>query len=212
MNCISFADDMALMAPSRSALQKMIDICTEYCDTFCLNFNAKKSGVMIFGKQSNSPEPVSIKGENIDIVSELKYLGTTLVSGDCLNFTARYDIVNFFRATNAITSVLNEAHEHTMLYLIYSNCVPILTYASNVKLLSSDEMLQCNKALNDALRKVFGFRDWRSIRVLREIFKFKSITDIFCKNQRRFHENCISHLNPVVTALSKIEIDEQKVE
>ena len=40
--CILFADDMALMAPSRSALQRMMDICTEYCDTFCHNFNAKK--------------------------------------------------------------------------------------------------------------------------------------------------------------------------
>ena len=167
---------------------------------------------MIFGKQSNSLEPVSIKGENIDCVSELKYLGTTLVSGDCLNFTARYDVVNFFQATNAITTALNEAHEHTMLHLIYSNCVPILTYASNVKLLSSDEMLQCSKALNDALRRVFGFRYWRSIRVLREIFKFKSITDIFRNNQRRFHENCTTHSNPVITALSKVEIDEQKVE
>ena len=94
--CILFADDMALMAPSRSALQKMINICTDYCDKFCLDFNAKKSKVMIFGKQSNSPTPVSIKGENIDTVSELKYLGTTLVSGDSLNFTARYDVVNFF--------------------------------------------------------------------------------------------------------------------
>ena len=108
--CILFAGDMALMAPSRSALQRMMDICTEYCDTFCHNFNAKKSKVMIFGKQSNSPEPVSIKGDNIDIVSELKYLSTTLVSGDYLNFTARYDVVNFFRATNAITTALNEAH------------------------------------------------------------------------------------------------------
>ena len=70
-------------------------------------------------------------------------------------------------------------------------------------------MLQCNKALNDALRKVFGFRDWRSIRILREIFGFKSVTDIFRKNQRRFHENCTSHANQIVRALSKVEIDEQ---
>ena len=119
-------------------------------------------------------------------------------------------MVNFFRATNAITTALNEAYEHSMLHLIYPNCVPILTYASNVKHLSSEEMLQCNKALNDALRKVFGFRDWRSIRILREIFRFKSITDIFRKNQRRFHENCTSHSNPIVTGLSKMEMDERE--
>ena len=60
----------------------------------------------------------------------------------------RYDVVNFLRATIAITTALKEAHEHTMWHLIYSNCAPILTYASNVKHLSSEEMFQCNKALN----------------------------------------------------------------
>ena len=47
---------------------------------------------------------------------------------------------------------------------------------------------------------------------LGEIFGFKSITDIFRKNQRRFHENCSTQPNPIVTALSKIEIDERKLE
>ena len=63
--CILFADDMALMAPSRSALQKMINICTEFCDKFCLDFNAKKSKVMTFGKMTSSPIPLTIKeGKN----------------------------------------------------------------------------------------------------------------------------------------------------
>ena len=205
--CILFADDMALMAPSRSALQKMIDICTKFCDKFCLDFNAKKSKVMTFGKMISSPIPLTIKEEKIEFVSELKYLGATLTSGDRLGFTARYDVVNFFRATNAITSALTAAHEHTMLQLIYSNCLPILTYASSVKLLSSEEMLFCNKAVNDALRKVFGFQDWRSIRVLREIFGFKSLTDIFRVNQRRFDQNCTTHSNPIIVALSKVELE-----
>ena len=127
--CKLFADDMALMAPSLSALQKMIDFCTKYSDKFCLDFNAKKSKVMTFGKVISSSIPLTIKEEKIEFVSELKYLGATLVSGNTLGFTARHDVVNFFRATNAITSALTAAHEHTLLQLIYSNCVPILPYA-----------------------------------------------------------------------------------
>ena len=45
--CILFADDMALLAPSRGALQKMIDLCSEFCRKFCLSFNVKKSKVMV---------------------------------------------------------------------------------------------------------------------------------------------------------------------
>ena len=51
--CILFADDMVLLAPSRSALQQMINICRDFCDKFCLSFNVKKSKVMVFGKRSS---------------------------------------------------------------------------------------------------------------------------------------------------------------
>ena len=34
--CILFADDMALLAPSRRALQTMMDNCHDYCSKFCL--------------------------------------------------------------------------------------------------------------------------------------------------------------------------------
>ena len=37
-----FADDLCLMAPSRAALQRMINECAEYCNKFGLTFNSKK--------------------------------------------------------------------------------------------------------------------------------------------------------------------------
>ena len=50
IGCILFADDLALLAPSRSALQSMINIVAAYCKKHCLDFNVKKSKVMVFGK------------------------------------------------------------------------------------------------------------------------------------------------------------------
>ena len=38
---ILFADDICLIAPSRSTLQNLIDTCSSYCRRFCLNFNPK---------------------------------------------------------------------------------------------------------------------------------------------------------------------------
>ena len=74
--CILLADDMALLAPSRAALQILIDSCTEFCRKFCLSFNAKKSKVMLFGKKGvDLPKPLSLSGSNIDYVDEWKYLG-----------------------------------------------------------------------------------------------------------------------------------------
>ena len=42
IGCILFADDMALLAPSRGALQKMIGIVSKFFARHCLHFNVKK--------------------------------------------------------------------------------------------------------------------------------------------------------------------------
>ena len=44
----------------------------------------------------------------------------------------------------------------------YSNCLPKLTYGAAVKDPSSNEKQQYNVAVNDAVRRIFGFRWWDS--------------------------------------------------
>ena len=52
--------------------------------------------------------------------------------------------------------------------LLYSNCVPKLTFGAPVKELTAAEMNQFNVAVNTAVRRIFGFRQWQSIRHLRD--------------------------------------------
>ena len=128
VGCILFADDLALIGPSRTALQKMINICHDYCSKFCLEFNAAKSKVLVFGKSRNmAMAPLYIGNSPMESVDEWKYLGTTIVAGKLLSFSARADLSSFFRAANAVINTLTGAHEHTLVTLLYSNCVPILT-------------------------------------------------------------------------------------
>ena len=206
VGAILFADDLALFAPSRSALQKMITICRKFCETLCLDFNSSKSKVLIFGKSCNDTVvPLTLKSCALDFVCEWKYLGVTIVSGKTLSFSARSDLSSFFRASNAITSTLRGAHEHTLLTLIYSNCVPIISYACAVKQYSAREMSECNTAINNALRKVFGFTEWQSIRTLREAFGFPSIYETFKKAETSFLNSCRYHSNPVIRFLISVD-------
>ena len=117
-------------------------------------------------------------------------------------FVARPDLSSFFRATNSVLNSLPGAHEHTLITLVYTNCVPILTYACAVKELSATEMSSCNTAVNNALRKIFGFSRWESIRTLREIFGMKSLYDIFKSTQDGFVQSCKSHSNPVISFIA----------
>ena len=49
---IMYADDLALLAPTRSSLQKLLDICHNYGIEWCITYNTKKTVVMVFGRQS----------------------------------------------------------------------------------------------------------------------------------------------------------------
>ena len=43
--CLFYADDLCLIAPTRSAMQELINCCQEYCAECCLSFNIKKSKI-----------------------------------------------------------------------------------------------------------------------------------------------------------------------
>ena len=155
---------------------------------------------MVFGKSFNDTGtvPLSLNGEEIEYVNEWRYLGVTITNGKHLSFTARPDLSSFYRAVNAILGSLQGAHEHVLLNLLYCNCVPIITYACAVKDYSNSDMSDCNLAINNAFRKIFGFTQWQSIRVLRETFGFKSIYVIFKEAKDNFRSTCSSHCNQIV--------------
>ena len=140
----------------------------------------------------------------MDYVAEWRYLGVTLTSGLSLGFSARPDLSAFYRATNAILTTLKGAHEHVSLTLLHTNCVPIITYACSVKEYTHNEMSDCNVAINNAFRRIFGFKEWQSIRVLRDIFGFKSLYIIFKESQDKFCNSCKSHINPIVNFIANL--------
>ena len=75
----------------------------------------------------------------------------------------------------------------------------------NVNLNSSSDMSDCNVAMNNALRKIFfGFKQWQSIRYLRELFCFESLYIIFKKAQDKFLALCRSHTNLIVQFVSTL--------
>ena len=43
VGALAYADDLVLLAPSPTAMRKMLSICDEYATEFSIKFNAKKS-------------------------------------------------------------------------------------------------------------------------------------------------------------------------
>ena len=206
--CLLFADDMSLIAPTREALQQLIDACAAYCLRFCLRFNVAKTKVIVFGKLSrNLPSlaKIHINGESVEYVESCKYLGFHLLSGDKFKFSVIEDLRGFFGSVNSILSSVQKPKEHVLMQLLYSNCVPKLTFGAPVKDLNSMEMNQFNVAFNTAVRRIFGFQRWQSIRQLREVYGFNSIEALFVKAKKRFYDGMVSHGNQTLMFLSALQ-------
>ena len=204
---ILFADDIVLLSPTRSGLQRMIEDCSSYCNRYGLSFNAKKSKIMVFSKQAvdySKIQSLTISGNSIEFVEQIRYLGTTITNNRSLSFSNVNDLRSFYRASNSVLNNLQGPDETVLMHLLYSHCVPCFSYACATKEYSSKEMLECTVALNDAIRKIFSFNRWESTRSLREGLGFPSLTEMFAKARKKFFDSLARHDNATIVKLHAI--------
>ena len=72
------ADDTVIMADSPENLQKCLDDFVEYCKTLRLNINYDKTKVLIFGARKIGTTKFMMDGNEIESVTNYKYLGSFL--------------------------------------------------------------------------------------------------------------------------------------
>ena len=203
--CLLYADDMCLLAPSRGAMQQLLSICEEYCGEFCLSFNVKKSKVLVFGDMKGKTiDTLFLNNMPVEIVSEWTYLGTTIISGKNISFSTQKELSKFYRSFNSIMSAIQKPNSLVLMNILYSNCVPNLTFAAEVKDLPSREINGLNVALNDSIRRIFSYNRWESTRTLRQQLGFPNITEIFHQQRKRFMTCCQKSGNLVILFLTSL--------
>ena len=140
--------------------------------------------------RSNCPivqlSPLFLSNEPLDYVSDYKYLGVVLCAGKTLTFSPVTSIRSFYRAANAILYSCVKPNNAVLLKLLYTNCVPIISYAAAVREYSASDMYRCHVAVNNAIRQIFSYAVWQSIRHLRISHGFKSVYEIFASAKAKF--------------------------
>ena len=119
----------------------------------------------------------------------------------CYAYSSHPELASFRRFANSIVSSLSKANEQVLMKLLYTFSVPILTYASEVKQFSYSDMHDCNVALNDAIRCIFSYNRWESIRTLRQQFGFRDLYTTFASRRQHFLSRIPTLPNHVVRSL-----------
>ena len=159
-----------------------------------------------FGKnfRSFSCSPILLNNAPLKFVQEWKYLGITLKSDNGFSCFVIKSRAAFYRSCNSVFSVLNGPSELVQMKLLYSVCVPIVTYACDVVTFHGREIQSLNVAVNDAIRRIFSYNRWESIKALRESFGYSSLTEIFAKRKLSFEKKLSSIGNTFLSTLCTI--------
>ena len=147
---------------------------------------------------------IVLNGEEIEYVSSCKYLGFHIISSTEFKLSINEDLRGFFGSVNSILSSVRQPRENILMQLLYSNCIPKLTYGAAVKDLNATEKHQYSVAVNNAIRRIFGFRMWQSIRQIRECYGYPSIEIMFANAKTRFNRKLSGHDNGILRFLSAI--------
>ena len=76
--CLSYADDLTLLCPTATGLQKLVDICEQYAKDYGMSFNPLKSVCILFsrGKYNMDTVPqIKLEGEILSWKQYVKHLG-----------------------------------------------------------------------------------------------------------------------------------------
>ena len=106
---------------------------------------------------------------------------------------------NFYRSSNSILNVLKRPSELVLI------CVPNLTYACEVANYYHKEKESLHVAVNDAIRRIFSYNCWESIRTLRSSLGYLSVTEIFAKRKANFEHGLLAIENSILCNLSTLE-------
>jgi hypothetical protein len=151
MGCLAYADDVVLLCPTRSGLQKMLDNCLEYADAYKILFNGTKSQYLVFNGRGNPKvkSHLDINGVILENVNSATYLGHKIdvQEPDSLVLDAN---AKFWKSFNMLMADFGHINSKLLCKLFKQNCC--YYYGAPLWLLSSNGVCKINTSWRKAVR------------------------------------------------------------
>ena len=189
---ILYADDILIMAPSVTELQKIISMCEHELQLLDMMINVNKSCCLRIGPRYavNCTDILTHDGHPIPWVDSVRYLGVFIVQSSKFKCSLDNAKRSFHRSVNAIFSKIGRsASEEVFLQLVSSKCLPVLLYALEVCPLNKADLCSLDFTVNRVLMKLFRTSNIEIVLDCRMFFNFKLPSEILPTRYNKFISN-----------------------
>lgn len=149
-----YADDLILLSPSVSGMDKLLKICEEFSEEYQIKFNASKSKHILFNtKKENISSSFHMQGDIIPTVDSDKHLGNT-IGANAQEQMINARIVDMYRNTNFLISTFSAANIDIRYSLFKTYCMSV--YGAQLWDFSGKYCLRFFVAWRKCVRRLLG--------------------------------------------------------
>ena len=160
--CLGYADDLLLLAASRSGLQAMVTMCEKFAKKKHLKFSTNvdpaksKTKCLIFSpnrKDRNGVSEILLNGDPLPWVGEVKHLGNILESDNSMKHDVAVKRGKFIGKVNSLLQELHFADPVVLVRILNIYCTSF--YGSSLWNIFSADVDRLYKSWNVTIRNVF---------------------------------------------------------
>ena len=205
---ILYADDILLLAPTVTLLDRLFTTCEVELTYLDMAINSKKSCCLRVGSRCDRPcnNLCTSGGHLIPWVDEMRYLGLFIVRSHTFKCSLDYAKRSFYRAVNGIFGRIGRtASEEVILELIKSKCLPILLYGLEACPLNKTNLRSLDFSVNRFFMKLFNTSNIQTVSECQLIFGFKLPSAIIADRSKIFltkYDSC----NNLLFKLSQLSL------
>jgi Reverse transcriptase (RNA-dependent DNA polymerase) len=205
---LAYADDIVLMAPTHSAMRRMLRICERYADDYDIKFNTEKSKCLIVScrrwrnvcvDKDFIPMQFTLDGKPIEFVTSYSHLGHIIVHNlaDSVDVAARRG--NLIGQINNMLCYFGGLDYTCKISLLKSYCYGL--YGCELWDLNDSSIAQFCSAMRKGLRRAMCLPSLAHSNFVHMLSRTLPIYSELCKRSACFIVKCLSSASSLVRSV-----------
>ena len=208
---LAYADDVVLVAPTATAMRKMLAVCDNFAADSNLSFNAMKSKCLLISSVRNRSTmgyalrscrclPFKIMGNDIEFVESFKHLGHVI----CSDFDDAGDIQDklavFIGQANNVLCYFGKLTASVKQVLFNYYCLSL--FGSSLWRLDHEMIETVCIAWRKAVRRIWSLPRTAHCDLLPHLSRTLPMRDIICHRFLTLVSHCLSHKSSLIRRLA----------